>query len=262
VVLANGTVSPQDRDKIVPAVEWRYARNSMGKSELAVLDILTHNNWKRPVYYASLGHEGTLGLEDYMQLEGFAYRLVPIFTKSNSRFEAGRIDTEKLYDNLMNKFSYGHMEDPKVYLDDFHVRTMSIVRMRTRFIQLATELIHKGDTARANRVLDRCIELTPDSKIPYDHTIIQVANAYYQCNQFDKGNALVKALSEKCNGKLTYYLDQKEAFITSINDQIIYNFQILQNLQMSTRNFNQTQLSTELDSLTTKQYRIYTQKVK
>jgi hypothetical protein len=262
VVLANGTVSPQDRDKIVPAVEWRYARNSMGKSELAVLDILTHNNWKRPVYYASLGHEGTLGLEDYMQLEGFAYRLVPIFTKSNSRFEAGRIDTEKLYDNLMNKFSYGHMEDPKVYLDDFHVRTTSIVRMRTRFIQLATELIHKGDTARANRVLDRCVELMPDSKIPYDHTIIQVANAYYQCNQFDKGNALVKELSEKCNGKLTYYLDQKQAFITSINDQIIYNFQILQNLQMSTRNFNQTQLSTELDSLTTKQYRIYTQKVK
>ncbi len=174
-----------------------------------------------------------LGLEDYMQLEGFAYRLVPIFTHSNGRYEAGRIDAEKLYDNLMNKFSYGHMEDPDVYLDDFHVRTVSIVRLRTRFIQLATELIQKGDTARANRVLDRCIELMPDSKIPFDHTIIQVANAYYQCNQFDKANALVNKLSEKCNGKLTYYLDQKESFISSVNDQIIYNFQILQNLQMS-----------------------------
>ncbi len=64
----------------------------------------------------------------------------------------------------------------------------------------------------------------PDSKIPYDHTIIQVANAYYQCNQFDKANALVKTLSEKCNGKLTYYLDQKESFISSVNDQIVYNF--------------------------------------
>jgi hypothetical protein len=262
LVVANGTVRPEDRDKIVPAIEWRFARNSVGKSELAVLDILAHNNWKRPVYFASLGHEGTLGLEDYMQLEGFAYRLVPIFTHSNGRYEAGRIDTEQLYDNLMNKFSYGHMEDPNVYLDDFHVRTVSIVRLRTRFIQLATELIRKGDTARANRVLDRCIELTPDSKIPFDHTIIQVASAYYQCNQFDKANALVKALSEKCNNKLSYYLDQKESFISSVNDQIVYNFQILQNLQMSTKNYNQTQLSTALDSITTKQYGIYSKKVK
>jgi len=145
------------------------------------------------------------------------------------------------------------MEDPNVYLDDFHVRTVSIVRLRTRFIQLAQELIQKGDTARANRVLDRCIELTPDSKIPYDHTIIQIASAYYQCNQFDKANALIKNLGEKCNNKLTYYLDQKESFLSSVNDQVIYNFQILQNLQMSTRNYNQTQLSNALDSITKKQ---------
>ncbi len=262
LVLANGTVRPEDRAKMVPYIDWRFSRNSMGKSELAVLDILANNNWKRPVYFASLGHEGTLGLEDYMQLEGFAYRLVPIFSHSNGRYEAGRIDSELLYDNLMNKFRYGRMEDPDVYLDDFHVRTVSIVRLRSRFIQLATDLIQKGDTARANRVLDRCIELTPDSKIPYDHTIIQIASAYYQCNQFDKANALVKTLGEKCNNKLTYYLDQKEAFISNVNDQIVYNFQILQNLQMSARNYNQTQLSTELDSITNRQYGIYTKKAK
>ena len=151
---------------------------------------------------------------------------------------------------------------PNVYLDDFHVRTVSIVRLRTRFIQLAYELIHMGDTTRANRVLDRCIELTPDSKIPYDHTIIQVASAYYQCNQFDKANALVKTLSEKCNNRLTYLLDQKESFLSSVNDQIVYNFQILQNLQMSTKNYNQTALSAALDSITTRQYGIYTKKVK
>ncbi len=61
LVLANGTVRPEDRDKIVSSIDWRFTRNSMGKSELAVLDILAHNNWKRPVYFASLGHEGTLG---------------------------------------------------------------------------------------------------------------------------------------------------------------------------------------------------------
>ena len=65
----------------------------MGKSELIVLDILANNNWERPIYFASLGHEGTLGLEDYMQLEGFAYRLVPIKSQSSNRYEAGRIES-------------------------------------------------------------------------------------------------------------------------------------------------------------------------
>ncbi len=65
------------------------------------------------------------------------------------------------------------------------------------------------------------------------------------------------------NAMVNYVLPRsEEAFHTSVNDQIIYNFQILQNLQMSARNFNQTQLSTALDSITTKQYGIYTEKVK
>jgi hypothetical protein len=262
IVLKNGTVGAKDREKVVQAIEWKFNRSSLGKSELAVLDILANNNWKRPVYYASIGHDGTLGLENYMQLEGFAYRLVPIKSPSVGRYEAGRIETELLYDNLMNKFRWGGMNDPKVYLDDFHVRTISIVRLRNRFIQLAGELISHKDTTRAIRVLDRCIELTPDSKIPFDHTIIQVANAYYQCNQFDKANELVNSLGKKCNGKLTYYLDQKIGFISNINDQILYNLQILQNLALISKNFNQTTLSAKIDSLSTKQYEVFSLKSK
>ena len=261
VVLKNGTVAPGDRDKIVPAIEWRYSRNNMSKSALVVMDILANNNWKRPVYFASIGHEGTLGLEDYMQLEGFAYRLVPIKSQSIGRYEAGRVETRLLYENLMNKFHWDGMNDPNVYLDDFHVRTTSIVRVRTRFIQLADELINEGDTARAIRVLDRCIALTPDSKIPFDHTIIQIANDYYKCNRFEKANEMVRQLSEICNGKLAYYLDQNKAFISSINDEVMYNFQVLQNLVVITKNFNQTELSAQLDKLTNDLYAEYTGKM-
>jgi hypothetical protein len=262
IVLKNGTVSARDRNKIVLAVEWRYGRNSMSKSALVVLDILAYNNWERPIYFASLGHEGTLGLEDYMQLEGFAYRLVPIKTQSVGRYEAGRIESDILYDNLMNKFLYRGMNDPKVYLDDFHVRTTSVMRIRSRYIQLADDLISKGDTSRAAKVLDRCIELTPNEKIPYDHTIIQIASAYYKCNKFEKGNELVNRLGEICSGKLSYYLDQKEGFIASINDEVLYNFQVLQNLVMISKNFNQTEISNRLDSITTQQYAVFSAKAR
>jgi hypothetical protein len=244
----------------VPAIEWKFNRNSLGKSEMIVMDILANNNWERPVYFASLGHTGTLGLEDFVQLEGFAYRLVPIKSRSIGRFEAGRIESNILYENLMNKFRWGAMNDPEVYLDDFHVRTMSIVRLRNRFIQLADELISRRDTARAIAVLDRCLELTPDEKIPYDHTIIQIANAYYKCNQIDKANGLVIQLRDKCSENLAYYLDQQQHFIASINDQVMYNFQIIQNLMMMTNTFNQPEISASLDSLSASRYEVYTRK--
>jgi len=261
LVIQNGTVSPKDRDKIVPVIEWKYNRNNMGKSALVVLDILAHNNWERPVYFASLGHEGTLGLEDYMQLDGFAYRLVPIKSPGNSRYEAGRIGSDRLYDNLMHKFRWGAMNDPAVYLDNFHVQTTSIVRIRYRFIQLAEDLISKGDTAEAIRVLDRCMDITPNEKIPFDHTVIQVANAYYKCNQFEKGNALVRKLTDLSNEKLTYYLDQNRNFISSINDEIMYNFQVMQNLAIISKSFNQSELSNKIDSLTSAQYAVFSAKV-
>jgi tetratricopeptide (TPR) repeat protein len=254
VVLKNGTVAYKDRDKIVPAIEWTYNRSSMGKSALIVLDILANNNWNRPVYFASLGHEGTLGLENYMQLEGFAYRLVPIQSQSISRYEAGRVESDILYKNLMTQFRWGGMNDPGVYLDDFHVRTTSVVRIRTRFNQLASELINQGDTAKAIKVLDRAIDLTPNEKIPFDHTIIQIANNYYRCNQFEKANKLVNQLGAICNEKLTYYLDQKPKFIAAINEEVLYNFQVLQNLISVSKNFNQTGISNQLDSLSNQQY--------
>jgi hypothetical protein len=177
------------------------------------------------------------------------------------QYEAGLIESDKLYDNLMNKFLWGGMNNPKVYLDDFHVRTISVVRVRTRFIQLANELINQGDTAKAKRVLDRCIELTPNKKIPFDHTIIQVANAYYKCNEFEKGNLLVSELGEMCNERLSYYLDQKQSFIAAINEEIMYNFQVLQNLVNVSKGFNQTLVSNKLDSLSNQQYSVYSAKV-
>lgn len=258
LVLKNGTVSANDRDKIVPAVEWTYNRSNMSKSAIVVMDILAHNHWERPVYFASIGHEGTLGLENYMQLEGFAYRLVPIHSQSIGRYEAGRVATEQLYENLMNKYRWGRMNEPDVYLDDFHVRTTSVVRMRNRFVQLATELANRNDTARAVQVLDRCLELTPDEKIPYDHVIIQVASTYYRCNRFDKANKLVEELGHICHEQLNYYLDQRQQFVAAINDEVLYQFQVLQNLINISKSFNQTVLSDSLNAIADKHYQNYT----
>jgi hypothetical protein len=79
---------------------------------------------------------------------------------------------------------------------------------------------------------------------------------------FEKGNELVRQLGEISEEKLSYYLDQEYRFVSSINEEILYNFQVLQNLVMISKNFNQQELSSQLDSLSNAHYAVFTAKVR
>ena len=102
-VTGNGTVAPELRDEIVESMDWEIGANYLVKNQMMVLDLLAGNDWDRPVYFVSGGTEDVIGLEEYFQLEGFAYRLVPIRTEGDD-FEYGRINTRAMYDNFMHKF--------------------------------------------------------------------------------------------------------------------------------------------------------------
>ena len=85
------------------------------KDDLMILDLLAHNNWKRPVYFAvSTGPEAYIGLEKYFQLKDLLSRLVTCERlDETSEGETGRIDTDIMYNNMMNKFKWGNIMDPK-----------------------------------------------------------------------------------------------------------------------------------------------------
>lgn len=256
-VLANGTVAQKDADKILPSIDWTFTRRNLGKSELIVLDILANNNWERPVYFVSTNHEGTLGLENYMQLEGFAYRLVPIMTPSSNQLNTGRINTDIMYENLMNKFKWGRMNEPDVYLDHFHKNTLQVVRMRQRFSRLANTLISEGKKSEAVTVMDKCIELTPDDKFPYDMFSVENAEVYYKCGENEKGDKIIRVLMEKCDNLLNYYLNQRKNIVAGSSYQIRYHLQILQNLTVVTSNFERSELSVPVDAMMKKYYDMY-----
>jgi len=219
-VLASGTVKPEDSSKIVPYIDIKLKGNSILKSQLLVLDILAHNNWERPVYYVTGYHNDALGLEEYFQLEGLAYRLVPIKTENNSWLDYGRINTDILYDNMMNKFVWGGANDQRVNIDYHHRRTLIVIRARLNYARLAGALAKEGKNEKAISVLNHCMEVLPLEKVPYDPYMPDVIEAYFLAGAPDKAVEMTRALSEYYYDQLDYYLKQTPYIVNSSEYEI------------------------------------------
>jgi len=204
-VIANGTVKPADADKIVKALDWDLGKRSyVRKAELMVLDLIANANWQRPIYFAiTVGPSGYSSLEKYFQLDGLAYRLVPIETAEQSG-QTGRIDTEILYQNLMKKFRFGGIEENKnLYLDENNLRM--ITNLRNSFYRLAQALYEEGDANRALEVLDRCQDLIPDSMISYNYYNLLIAELYYKLNKTEVANEIITTFGRRTLGEINYF---------------------------------------------------------
>ena len=219
-VIASGTVKPEDADKIVPYIDITLRGNSILKSQLIVLDILAHNNWERPVYFVTGYHNDAFGLEEYFQLEGLAYRFVPIKSQNKSWIDYGRIDTEILYDNIMNKFVWGGANDPKVNLDYNHIRTLIVVRSRLNYSRLAKALVTEGKNEKALEVLNRCLEMLPVDRFQYDPYFGDLIEAYFLAGDPDKGEQMTRELSKYYFEILDYYLKQNPYVLSSAEYEI------------------------------------------
>ncbi|MDD4218115.1 MAG: hypothetical protein PHZ24_12375, partial [Bacteroidales bacterium] len=199
-VVNNGTVKLKDANKIEEIIKFDLKRTYLIKNEMMTLDMLRTNQWKRPVYFTSIGSSNTLGLNDYFQNEGFAYRMVPI--KSDSR---GRIDTEIMYDNLMNKYNWGNMNDPKVIIDNTISRTTRIVKIRDNFKDLAIQLAAEGDTVRAKKAIERCEEIMPTSIFAPGVFDVDFATAYYATKEPEKGDQFLLEIVKVATQELDFF---------------------------------------------------------
>jgi tetratricopeptide (TPR) repeat protein len=256
-VIANGTVKPENANQIENLVFGRIAGNYLTKSNLAALDIIRNNNWERPVYFVGTNQSDEFGLSDYVRLEGLAYRLVPVKTNSLSGFDKGGIDKDIMYENLMNKFQYGRMETDDVYLDNFHRRTVSVIRLRYRFLRLANELITDGDYIRAEKVLDRIVELTPEKNLPYDMFMPGIADAYYQLSKFEKANKIMNRIINLSISYLEYF----ETFSPKQRDRIVnelgYHLRLLGNAMQITKEYSQLELAGRAEEQFSKYYKLF-----
>jgi tetratricopeptide (TPR) repeat protein len=169
-----------------------------------ILDILAANDWERPVYFASTApSESYLGLEDYFQVDGLAYRLVPIKTERNDG-RPGRVETDILYENVMEKFVWGGLDTSDLYMDENN-RRMTI-SLRLTFSRLAEALLDEGKPDKAKEVLDKCLEAIPNKNVPYDIFSLYIAENFYRLGDYESANALARILADTYEDDLKYYM--------------------------------------------------------
>ena len=177
-VIKSGTVRAEDSDKIVDTLSWEVDKSYLMKADLMILDLIAHNNWKRPIYFAvTVGNDSYLNLEPFFQLEGLAYRLVPIKTKSDPNSQTGRVDNKNMYNNMMNKFVWGNMNREDVYLDQNNLNMT--MNFRNNFARLAESLIENNQRDSAINVLDHMNEVMPDKTVPYNVMMLRPIEMYY-----------------------------------------------------------------------------------
>ncbi|MCR4737343.1 MAG: DUF2723 domain-containing protein [Bacteroidales bacterium] len=260
-VLANGTVSPKDSALIVDRLEWNMKTNAVNpfaKAYIIMMDILANNNWERPIYYASTtGSEAYLGLEDYFQLEGFAYRLVPIRTPRQSYSDIGRINSDVLYENLMNVFNdhsridrvnnpnapakeaypydWGGFNDPRVYHSEDNTRLVSMIRKI--YDRLSGQLAAEGDLEKAEQVLDKGNAIVPDEVFPYVSVMSNMYgytqnSTFYMQDYFNlhtpsadkKGMEMAKAIWKEMVELFGWYNKQDEKTLAFHAEDLRYDF--------------------------------------
>ncbi|MFA6483709.1 MAG: DUF2723 domain-containing protein [Bacteroidales bacterium] len=218
-VLQNGTVAAGRASQIDSAIIWNMGQEQIYKDELVVLDILAHNNWERPMYYTTPKQSGSVKLDNYLELQGLSYRLIPVKGEMQTGM-SGMVNTDIMYENVMNKFRYTNLNNPKVYQDETCRRMMQ--NMKNNFNRLAAALIKEGKKDKAIEVLTKLESVMPMKVVGYTATDVDNANLWYLAGNRDKAREVAKFSFDNISNNVDYYLSLPNNFFLSISNDFQY----------------------------------------
>ena len=186
-----------------------------------IFDLIEKNDWERPIYFAiTIGSSGRsfLYLNDHFRLDGMVYKLMPYKYKNLNSDDIGGIDTRILFPILMEEYKWGNLNQD-IYLDETNLRMT--MNFRNNFSRLANELINENEFEKAKEVLDYCMEIMPNNKIPLNYFIHPIIECYYKINSNKTANELVTDLQKIYSSELQYYFSFPENKIQGVSMEIL-----------------------------------------
>ena len=205
-VLNSGVVKKENENLIVDYIDIDLPESGLYKNQILMLDILSKNDWERPIYFTGGSYKDSeyLWMKNYLQLDGLVYKLVPIETPVNPEnpYQMGRIDANTMYE-IVKKWKWGNSESDKIYHDP-ETRKNSIT-FRSNLHRLAEEFISLGDNSKALEILDLSFEKLPIEYFGYYSLSEPYINSYYKIGEKEKSKNLFKKIEEKYHEQIYYY---------------------------------------------------------
>lgn len=201
MVRRNGTVNVGDA--VLPEIRFEIPRNIILKNDMAVLNIIAANKWKRPIYFTS--PFGELGFAQYLRNDGMSYRLVPL-TGQNM------VNDSWAFERLMKNFAFGGSQKKDVYFDEENRR--HLLGIRQSFVEVAGGLLNKGRMDDARRLVERLDSNMLADNIPYglasrqnqhDMISIQLAEVAYRSGSRALGDKITAAVDKDLSQQIGYY---------------------------------------------------------
>jgi len=200
-----GIVSPKYADRIEDSIQFEIQANVLSKFDLIMLDLLANYDWSRPLYFVSRG-ETQLGLDKWLQYDGFCYKLVPVVkTEADGEY---LMDEDVLYEKLMNGYRFDSLYAEGINIDYQNLYSFCAVSpIREMFVTVADAFLRKGDKESALKLLDRCIEIMPQEYYPYnlsmigginDWSMLSIIEDYFATGNNEKGGEIAEKFAEEC----------------------------------------------------------------
>ncbi len=209
-------------DEMVISLE---GRRSLGKGDLMMLEMISQCNWVRPIYVAiTVGEENYMNLGDNFIQEGLVNRITPFTTKNDA---AARFDSEKTYDYVMNKFKFGGLSKPGLYLDQTVMRMCAT--HRKLMTQLALALIDEGKTDKARKVLEKCEKEIPSYNVPIDFMSggLDLVNGWLGVGNKKRAGELAEEVWKVSAQHIEWYIRQSQSYLASSQNECQLHFYIL-----------------------------------
>lgn len=223
---------PTDADlqnRVVQKLEWNVGKGTLEKKHLIMLDMIANiakDNWDRPIYWSTtVGRSDYLGLDNYMILEGLAYRLTPVKHDKIKTAKDGTpyrgmeiINPDIMYRNMVETYKWREMDNEDVYYNEDYDRM--VMNARRQYFGLAAYYMQvEQDSARAKEVIEYANTVLPDKTFPFRIDMIQAIDILFELGETEKALEIARKVIGRGREMTDYLVENKDDLL---NEFFVY----------------------------------------
>ncbi len=203
-ILAKALIPQAYHHLVADTNTYELKGRGLEKKDLFFLDLLTTNKWERPIYFNRTSLESlNIALDKHVILEGTALRLLPIQNDTGDEL----VNVEVMYDNLMHRFYWRNLDNPRVYYDDNYRGFIN--NHRFAFYSLAKALIQAGQLEEAKKTLLHCLAIMPDNPVPYDGANANMLSLLFEVGADERALEIIRIMGERAEEMLAYQVKER-----------------------------------------------------